>query len=261
VVGHNEAATLGKMLEQCRAAARSGDSVWFVDSASRDASVAIAAEAGARVLPAPLGKGRAVAAAISRHREGWLILIDADVEESALSIPAALRDAAARSTADMIVGQVQSPGKRRSVTPYLYGPLVRALFPEAPELDRPLSGFRALRAGLPLHNLPGGYGVEAHLNVEVALTGGRIETLSLGAYRGPTRGYAHIGRAARDIADALLDLATAYGRISERTPWEAWTARVVAAIDGQPGEDADPTAYFRALRAAAADPLPPAPRR
>jgi glycosyltransferase involved in cell wall biosynthesis len=248
------------VLEQCQAAALPGDSVWFVDSASTDDSAAIAAEAGAHVLPAPLGKGRAVAAAIARHRDGWLILVDADVQESAVSIPGTLREAARRSTADMIVGQVDSPGKRRSVTPHLYEPLVRALFPEAPELDRPLSGFRALRAGLPLHELPGGYGVEAHLNVEVALIGGRIETLPLGTHRGPIRGYAHIGRAAREIADALLDLATAYGRIAERRAWEEWTARVIGAIEDQPGEGADDTAYFRALRAAAGAPLPPVAR-
>jgi glycosyltransferase involved in cell wall biosynthesis len=248
------------VLEQCQAAARSGDSVWFVDSASTDESAAIAAEAGAVVVSAPLGKGRAIAAAIARHREGWLILVDADVEESAVSIPGALREAASRSTADMIVGQVESPGKRRSVTPHLYEPLVRALFPEAPELDRPLSGFRALRAGLPLGELPGGYGVEVHLNVQVALIGGLIETLALGAHRGPIRGYAHIGRAGREIADALLDLGTAYGRIAERAAWEAWTARVVAAIEDQPGEGADDTAYFRALRAAAGTALPPVAR-
>ena len=244
------------MLAQCKAAARAGDDVWFVDSASTDSSAAIAAEAGVEVVPAPLGKGRAVATAIARHEEGRLLLVDADVEESEVSIPGALRDAAARSDADMIVGQVESPGKRRSVTPYLYEPLVRALFPEAPELDRPLSGFRALRAGLPVDDLPAGYGVEAHLNVEVALTGGRIEVLPLGTHRGPIRDYAHIGRAAREIAEAVLDLADRYERIADREPWEAWTARVLAAIDAQPGEGADDTAYLEALRAASGEPLP-----
>jgi glucosyl-3-phosphoglycerate synthase len=256
VIGHNEAATVGDVVEQCRTAARPGDSVLFVDSASTDESAQVAARAGAEVLPAPLGKGRAVAAAIGWHREGWLILVDADVEESEVSIPAALRDAAARSVADMIVGQVDTPGKRRSVTPHLYEPLVRALFPEAPVLDRPLSGFRALRAGLELGDLPQDYGVEAHLNVQVALQGGSIEILPLGTHRGPIRDYAHIGRAAHDIGDALLDLAVAHGRIADRMAWEAWAARVLAAIDDQPGEGADDTDYFRALRAAAAQPLP-----
>jgi glucosyl-3-phosphoglycerate synthase len=257
VVGHDEAATLGAVLEQCRAAARAGDSVWFVDSASTDDSAAIASAVGAEVLPAPLGKGRALAAAMSRHADGRLILVDADIQESAVSIPAALRDAAERSSADMIVGQVESPGKRRSITPYLYEPLVRALFPETPGLERPLSGFRVLRAGLALGHLPEGYGAEAHMNVQVAATGGRIETAPLGVHRGPIRGYAHIGGAAHDIAGALLDLAVAHGRITDRGAWEAWTGRVLAAIDDQPGEGADDTAYFRTLRAAAAAPLPP----
>ena len=87
-----------------------------------------------------------------------------------------------------------------------------------------------------------------------------MQALPLGAHRGPIRGYAHIGRAAREIADAMLDLATAYGRIAERGAWEAWTDRVLAVIEDQPGEGVDDTAYFRALRAAAARPLPPLSR-
>jgi glucosyl-3-phosphoglycerate synthase len=257
VIGHDEAATLAGVLEQCRAAARPGDSVWFVDSASTDDSVAIGSQAGVRVVPAPLGKGRAVAAALAEHSSGWLVLLDADIEYSAVSIPGALRQAAEHSTADMVVGQPVSPGKRRSVTPYLYGPLVRALFPEVPEIERPLSGFRALRAGIPLGRLPGGYGIEVHLNVQVALAGGRIEMLPLGRYRGPLRDYAHIGRAARDIAETMLDLAAAHGRLADRAAWEAWTARVLGVIDDQPGADADDTEYFDRLRAAAAEPLPP----
>lgn len=244
------------MLEQCQAAAQPDDQVWFVDSASTDGSAAIAAEAGVAVVPAPLGKGNALAAAVSRWRDGWLIFVDADIEHSERSIPGALREAAAVSSAQMIVGTVDWQ-HRRSVGPYLYQPVVRALFPEVPFLPRPLSGFRALSPGLALGDLPSSYGVEVYLNVQVAVAGGRIEAPRLGTYQGPIRDYANIPQAARDIAVTLLDLAQAHGRIQERNPWEVWTERVLAVIDEQPREGADDAAYLRALQTAASEPLPP----
>lgn len=233
--------------------------MWFVDSESTDESTILAAQAGAQVLRAPLGKGRAMTAALEGWRDGWLIFVDADIQDSERSIPGALRDAARTSTAGMIVGEVGQPGKRRSVTPYLYRPLVGALFPETPPLDRPLSGFRALRSGLELGELPPGYGAEVHLNVEVAITGEKIETLALGTLRGPVRDYANIPRLARDIATALLDCGQAHGRIADRGPWDDWTERVLAVIDEQPGDGEADEAYLHALRTAAAAPLPVGP--
>jgi glycosyltransferase involved in cell wall biosynthesis len=66
VVGHNEAERLHVAVQQARAAAGPRDEVWFVDSASTDDSCARAAALGARVVPAPRGKGRALAAALAQ---------------------------------------------------------------------------------------------------------------------------------------------------------------------------------------------------
>jgi glucosyl-3-phosphoglycerate synthase len=261
VVGHNEAATLLGVLDQALAAARGGDEVWFVDSASSDRSVELAASRGVEVVRAPLGKGRAVAAAIDRCRDGWLCLLDADAVESRQDVALRLREAAAAGGADMVVGVPDHRDRtRRSVTPAVYLPLVRALFPEVPAIERPLSGLRALRAGLELGELPPGYGVEAHLNLQLAATGGTIASCPLGPYRGLVRGYANVATIAADVAAAVLDQAVAHGRIHAggRSPWGAWAAEVVAVIADQPAEDADDADYLRRLAVAAARPLPDA---
>ena len=257
VVGRDEQATLARALVQALEAARPGDAVWFVDSASSDGSAALARSLGAEVLGAPAGKGRAVAAVWRRLRTDWLCLLDGDLQWSERNLAAALRDAALGGDADMVVGELSFP-RRSSVGPALYRPLVAALFPEVRPLRKPLSGYRALRAGLDVGDLPGGYGVEAHLNVAVALAGCRTAAVELGGYRGPLRGYANVAEVAADVAGALLDLAVAHGRISvsARPAWEAWAGEVLAVVREQPGEGEDDADYLRRLERAAARPLP-----
>ena len=262
VVGHDEAATLSGVLDQAFAAAAPGDEVWLVDSASVDDSARIAASLGAKVVTAPLGKGRAIATALERCPDGYLCLVDADIQYSSGNIPLQLREAAAATEADMVVGDFdQPPGTRRSVTPAIYRPLVAALFPEAHRLDMPtpLSGFRVLRGGTRVGALPPGYGVEAHLNVEVAATGGRIALCSLGDHRGPSRGHMRVASIGAEVATAILDLAEVHGRLDPiaRPCWDEWIEAVLDVTREQPAEGADDDEYQRRLLTAAERPFPP----
>ena len=59
VLGRDEAPRLAYPLRQALAAARPGDEVVFVDSASRDGSRAVADSLGVPTVPAPAGKGAA----------------------------------------------------------------------------------------------------------------------------------------------------------------------------------------------------------
>jgi glucosyl-3-phosphoglycerate synthase len=262
VVGHDEAATLAGVLEQALAAGEPGDEVWFVDSASSDDSAAIAAGLGVEVVSAPLGKGAAIATALGRLTDGSLCVLDADIEDSAENPAALLRRAAAASAAEMVVGQIDPGVKRGSVSVGVYRPLVGALFPEAmePRMAKPLSGFRVLRAGVDYGELPCGYGVETHLNIAVAVAGGRVELCALGVHRDPVR-YARYAEVGREIAATVLDLAERHGRLDprRRTEWEAWLEPVFALIAAQPPEDAGAEAvevFLADVRAAAARPPP-----
>jgi glucosyl-3-phosphoglycerate synthase len=259
VIGHNEAATLEPALSQPLRAARPGDRVWFVDSASTDGSAAVADRLGVEVIEAPLGKGRAVAVAAERCPTRWLCTLDADLLESEINLAAGLSDAVGRGGAEMVVGDL-SYSRRSSVTLALHGPLVGALFPEAvqPDLRHPLTGYRAWDVALEVGPLPPEYGVETHLNVAVPVAGGRVRVVDLGHYRGPLRGYANVPQVARDVASAVLDLAERHGRLAAgaRPVWEAWVGEVLAVIDAQPPVEADATDYLERLRRVAARPLP-----
>src|SRR5438552_18435019 len=87
VVGHNEGEYLARSIGQAAAAARDGDRLLFVDGQSTDGSADLAASLGAEVVEAPLGKGRAVAAALARCEPPYIRLIDGDIEHPARHVP------------------------------------------------------------------------------------------------------------------------------------------------------------------------------
>jgi len=175
ILGHNEEELLGNALRQALAAAERGDRVLFVDSASTDGPAGVARSMGVEVLPAPLGKGCALSVALEACESEYLCLLDADITEAELNIAAALRRAASELHVDMVVGQFWSRGV--SVLPStigIYARMIEAFFPEVSDRygTRPLSGFRVLRP-MSFPGLPGDFGVESHLNIEVALSGAR----------------------------------------------------------------------------------------
>jgi hypothetical protein len=236
--------------------------VWFVDSGSTDDSREVAASLTARVLEAPLGKGRAIAAVLERCRSGYLCLLDADLTASEANIPVALREAAARRPIDMLVGEFDWPERRRSVVPGIYVPLVGKLFPEVLRAVpyRPTSGFRVLNAELDLGDLPPGYGVETHLNAVLTMGGATIATVPIGRISGPVPSLDHMPEIGRDVAAAALDLAVEAGRLapSNRSLWEQWVEAVLEVIARQPPVGLPDDRFQRELAEAISRPLPAA---
>lgn len=260
VIGHNEAQTVADAVAQVRAAARDGDGVWFVDSASNDGSAAIAEAAGAEVIRAPAGKGRAVAVALERCETPWFCTFDAHFHGSERNLAAELRDALQAGDADMVIAQFELRGARvGGVTAGIVGPLLQALFPEANGAfgTWPLSGFRAWRTALELGPLPTGFGLETHLNMTALVRGASIALHPVGWFEHRYRVKPRLGL---EVADALLDVGQRDGRLApgRRAEWDAWVAVVndVAAAwreDGSSAED-----HAQRVHAAAARPLPPA---
>jgi hypothetical protein len=261
VVGHNEAPTVDIALSFAFAAAKPGDSVWFVDSASTDGSPEIAESLGAHVVSAPLGKGHAVASALAQCQDAYFCFFDADLKEAESDFTTRLRDTAVTNELDMVVGSYREPNRRLSVTPAVYVPLVGALFPEAlaQDIAVPLSGFRVLRTGLELGVIPPGFGLETHLNLQMHLLGARVATCDVGSFVGNLRGYSNIAQISADVAAAVLDLAEAHGRLDPacRPLWDGWVADAVELFRDQPPPGADDAEYLRELTRLAARPLPP----
>jgi glucosyl-3-phosphoglycerate synthase len=256
VVGHNEAALLANALEQALVARRSGEPVWFVDSASTDDSVELARGMGADVVGAPLGKGSAVAAAVERCETRYICTIDADLVWTTRNVPATLREALELTQADMVVGEFDWPEKPfRPATTTLWNPLTGSLFPEAMASVPlvPLSGFRVFDVELAREPLPPGFGLEVHLNIVGSLDGRRTATVDIGRYAGTVRPNPELPA---DIARAILDLAEARGRLapSARPLWDEWLEPVLRLIAVTTPDDLE---RRRMLEEAAARPLPP----
>lgn len=261
IVAHNEAEYVEGVITQAQAAARNGDRVLLVDSASTDDTAERARKLGVEVLDGPLGKGAAMAAGAARVTTPWLCFLDGDMVEPHLNIPGVLRDGAARAGDEtiMVVGDFDDvpPPPVLGNTWAVYAPLVRGLFPEA--VDRfgthPLSGFRAIRPSLAA-GMPTDFGVEAYLNLRAATSGRSWDIAHIGTYR--QRFRYHGAEMGREIADAILTLAVAQGRLAaaERPDWEAWVENIVAEIAGYRGDRASRAGWHARVTELAATPLP-----
>jgi glucosyl-3-phosphoglycerate synthase len=261
VVGRNESTRLAGMVGLAQQAARPGDRVWFVDSASRDDSIAVARRLGVEVIEAPIGKGRAMAAVVDQCDTDYICFLDADWFEWTVEVPAVLRAEAISTGAGMVVGAYVDD-RRRLIQPYVYWPLVDALFPDYGRLcdPTPLSGMRVIDPALVRKPLPLGYGVETYLNLTFASVGHEIAVVDLGALRGPLRDYGNVQEVGLVAATEILDFAVGCGRLdrAQRPAWDLWVARVLEAIGLPPLPGEPDEAYLAAVAATAAHPLPQA---
>ncbi|GGL68757.1 hypothetical protein GCM10010129_10210 [Streptomyces fumigatiscleroticus] len=233
IPAHNEEPTVATIVGQALDAARPGDRVLVVDSGSTDGTARRAREAGAEVLAGPLGKGAAMNAALATVHTEWTCFLDADLERSQHNLAALLRDAAERSGADHVLGDFEYdyPGTILATTFTIYEPLTARFFPEVGAVGaNALTGYRAVRTRCVRTPLPKDFGVEAYLNISVALAGGTADVCHLGEIG--SRYRPHGGSMATEIGTRILDLAQEHGRLDpERRPaWDGWLRDGVAAI-------------------------------
>jgi hypothetical protein len=221
--------------------------------------VEIAASLGVEVVRAPVGKGRAVAAALERCNGGPICLVDADIEASERNIPAALAERYAEGGAGMVVAAFDWRERGPLVmTRAVYQPLLEAMFPDAARtLGRvALSGFRIFDTSVPLGRLPAGYGIESHINVAFVAAGARVAKIHVGRYWGPLRDKRDIGSV---LAGTVLDLAVEHGRLAPecRPGWERCVEEVIAVGQRRDPQGMLDDADWQRLQAILDRPRPP----
>ncbi|QIS09378.1 glycosyltransferase family 2 protein [Nocardia arthritidis] len=258
IPAHNEESTVATIVGQARAAVREGDRIVVVDSASTDATAERAAAAGAEVIRGPIGKGAAMAAAVSTVQTDWVCFLDADVVSSSTNVAAELRAAAEVDDADHVLGDYEYdyPGTILGSTFTIYEPLTAELFPEVGHLGaNSLTGYRAIRTSCLPTTLPPDFGVETFLNIAIAVAGGRSKTCHLGVITSRFRPTG--GNMAREIGRTVLDLAIEHNRIppESRSEWDAWVEGGAKAIAGQQA-DGGRSATLARLFAAVRRPMP-----
>jgi Glycosyl transferase family 2 len=178
-----------------------GAEVVVADDGSRDATAAVAADAGARVLRLPhRGKGQALTLAEREAAAGALLLCDADLRgdlRPLLEGDADVRVAAFAHRRGGGFGIAKETARR----------LIRLA--SGFEAREPLSGQRYLTPGArqAVFPLAAGFGVETAMTVDAVRGGLRVEERELPLEHRATgrdlRGFLHRGRQLRDLVLAL----------------------------------------------------------
>ncbi|HEY8485852.1 MAG TPA: glycosyltransferase family 2 protein [Limnochordales bacterium] len=176
-----EASRVGKTVAALRRLDQVAEVV-VVDDGSSDATAQAAAQSGARVirLPRRRGKGAALLRGVQAAGQRWVLLCDADLEESA-AVLGTLCAVVATGQADMAVAVPQaSTGRGLGLVRAVAGLGVRWL--GGARLAAPLSGQRALSRELALRLMGGppcGFGVEVRMGVRALRWGVRVAEVAL----------------------------------------------------------------------------------
>jgi glycosyltransferase involved in cell wall biosynthesis len=211
LTAYNEAPGIEATLDAL-AAAFPGAPVWVADDGSTDATALLARRAGARVVRSErmIGKGGAATAAAreafrlarvatgEEQQEAIFVLCDGDLGESALGLRE-LADAVRRGETDMAVAvfATRVGGGVGLAVAFARWAIRRRC---GLELRAPISGQRALRAGVIADVLPfaAGFGMEIGMTIDAARAGHRVSEIELDlSHRATGRtfaGFAHRGR-------------------------------------------------------------------
>jgi glucosyl-3-phosphoglycerate synthase len=255
IPAHNEQDTVATVVSDAlRALDLLGVSGEVVVSASGcvDDTAAVAAGAGARVVHAPIGKGRAVEAGVAAARGDVLCLVDADLLYfGEPPLVALLLEPILRGNADACVADLYW----RPVYPQLwlhgfFAPAAGLLFPEllTKAGATPWSGQRAAIRPLWPHQVPGGFTVDLALLLHWNRTATRLRPVLADDWTNPQRPKPEL--MAQEFA-LLTEHAIAQGRLAVRAlpaleTWFAGAHELMAAY--QPGAD-DPRTFERDLLA------------
>ena len=189
---HNEAATIGKVVEDFRAQLPTAD-IYVFDNCCTDETARIAAAAGATVLIEPRkGKGYVVESMLDRIEADYYVMVDGDDPYPAERV-GDLLETVISGQADMAVAARLADYDDRSFRPLhvagnaLVRKLINKIF--GSNLTDTLSGYRAFnrRVSQRIPIVSAGFEVETELTIQMLFYGLRIVEMQV-AYRGRPAG-------------------------------------------------------------------------
>jgi glucosyl-3-phosphoglycerate synthase len=223
IPARNEAATIGAIVTAVVDLVEQGavDELVVVDDGSNDMTAAIAAQAGARVVPSigGPGKGQALRQAVAATTADVLVFLDADVVNFSAGYVTALTSCLLADPGRKLVKAAYGrplhgrSGEGGRVTELVARPLLEQFFPELATIAQPLSGECALTRDLAERlRLDDGYGIEMGMLIDAYLAYGRraiaeVEVVGERVHR--NRPLHELGVHAREVLAAVLDRAAA----------------------------------------------------
>ncbi len=222
----DEARTIGRIVETIRADlvddVRLVDEVLVADDRSTDATAAVAAAAGAVVVPVATpagpesGKGAAMATALAASRGDLVVFLDADIEGFSSHFVVGLLGPL---LSDRGIGFVKgtyrrplagAPGEGGRVTELTAKPLLAMLHPHLACFAQPLAGEIATRRSvIEGVSMPSDYGVDVALLIDVARRIGldAMAEVDLGERHHRNRRLSELAPQARSVAQTILERA------------------------------------------------------
>ena len=181
--------------------------VIVVDDNSEDSTVALATEAGAKVIVSAVrGKGISMKEGIDASTNDFIIFLDADIdpypEESIEKLSAPLLD----ESHDFVKGAFARNAGR--VTELVAKPLLTILFPGLSQFSQPLSGMIAGKKSffrkLEFFN---DYGVDIGILIDMYLMKARVEEVNIGYIENKSKAWEALGKMSREVSRAILSKA------------------------------------------------------
>jgi glucosyl-3-phosphoglycerate synthase len=235
----NEERTVGRIVAAIREdlveAGPLVDDLVVMDSGSTDATMAVAAAAGARVvrredvlphLPPVPGKGEVLWRSLAATTADIVVFVDADLHEFSSSFVTGLlgpllADPSVELTKAMYdrplaAGQTVLPAGGGRVTELVARPLINLHWPELAGFVQPLAGeYAARRRLLEQVPFPCGYGVELAILVDTLALAGldAMAQVDLGVRKHRHQDDASLGRMSSEIWQAALERLDRHGRI------------------------------------------------
>jgi HAD superfamily phosphoserine phosphatase-like hydrolase len=207
----NEAATIVSLIEFCRAAPRVNEII-VIDDGSTDESVALAAQAGAKVITSSmLGKGASMEDGVRRASNETILFLDGDLSGLDKNLISRLTQPLFEDQADFVKAKFSRSAGR--VTILTARPLLKLFFPELSSFEQPLGGIIAgKKRFLKQLIFENDYGVDIGILIDMVMAGRRVVEVDIGHLDHDSQPLDRLGAMAGQVVRTIMERASRYGR-------------------------------------------------
>lgn len=202
----NEANTIVSVIRFCQSEPAVSE-VIVVDDTSEDNTVALAREAGARVLiSATRGKGISMKEGIDAATNELVVFLDADIDPYPDQSIHKLTSPLINDEADFVKGSFARNAGR--VTELVAKPLLTILFPGLAHFAQPLSGMIAgKKSYFQKIEFFNDYGVDIGILIDMYLMKARVAEVNIGYIENKSKPWEALGKMSREVSRAILSRA------------------------------------------------------
>ena len=202
----NESETIVSVIRFCQSEPKVTEII-VVDDKSEDNTVALASEAGAKVLISQTrGKGISMKEGIEAANNDYIVFLDADIDPYPDGCISKLATPLLEDRADFVKGAFARNAGR--VTELVAKPLLTILFPGLSHFSQPLSGMIAGKKNffqrIEFFN---DYGVDIGILIDMYLMMARVEEVNIGYIENKSKPWEALGKMSREVSRAIISRA------------------------------------------------------